>query len=105
MAARFMPCAALPKRRSTRNRVGGARRPAKMELELNPDLAVAEAESILAELAGVFFQTALDGRSSVQPARMPPPSLEERYRVLLDQMPAVVFMAYLDEGIGEAYVS
>ena len=31
--------------------------------------------------------------------------MEARYKVLLDQIPAVVFMAYLDEGIGEAYVS
>ena len=35
----------------------------------------------------------------------PEPTLEARYRVLLDQIPAVVFMAYLDQGIGEAYVS
>ena len=33
------------------------------------------------------------------------PTLEARYRVLLDQIPAVVFMAYLDQAIGEAYVS
>ncbi len=33
------------------------------------------------------------------------PTLEERYRALLEHIPAVVFMAYLDRGIGEAYVS
>jgi PAS domain S-box-containing protein len=33
------------------------------------------------------------------------PSLEARYRVLVEQIPAVVFMAYLDGGLGEAYVS
>jgi len=33
------------------------------------------------------------------------PSLEARYRVLVEQIPAVVFMAYLDGGMGEAYVS
>jgi len=33
------------------------------------------------------------------------PILEARYRTLLEQMSAVVFMAYLDRGIGEAYVS
>jgi PAS domain S-box-containing protein len=33
------------------------------------------------------------------------PSLEERYRVLVEQIPAVVFMAYLDGSIAEAYVS
>ena len=30
---------------------------------------------------------------------------EASYRALLEQIPAVVFMAYLDRGIGEAYVS
>ena len=33
------------------------------------------------------------------------PNLEARYRALVEQIPAVVFMAYLDQGIGEAYVS
>jgi PAS domain S-box-containing protein len=33
------------------------------------------------------------------------PILEARYRTLLEQMSSVVFMAYLDRGIGEAYVS
>ena len=41
------------------------------------------------------------------PARQDPqlPNLEARYRALVEQIPAVVFMAYLDRGIGEAYVS
>lgn len=64
---------------------------------------LAEAENILADLARVFFQTS--GYSSVPSPDQPGPNLEARYRVLLDQIPAVVFMAYLDEGIGEAYVS
>ena len=34
-----------------------------------------------------------------------PLNVEERYRALVEQIPAVVFMAYLDQGIGEAYVS
>ena len=33
------------------------------------------------------------------------PNMEARYRALVEQIPAVVFMAYLDQGIGEAYVS
>ncbi len=65
-------------------------------------LGVGEAEELLASLAGVFFQTSPRGESS---AANPEPTLEARYRVLLDQIPAVVFMAYLDQGIGEAYVS
>jgi PAS domain S-box-containing protein len=33
------------------------------------------------------------------------PTIAERYRVLVEQIPAVVFMAYLDGSITEAYVS
>ena len=65
------------------------------------DLLPADAEAVLANLAGVFFQVAPDA----PPSRNSTPTLEARYRVLLDQIPAVVFMAYLDQGIGEAYVS
>jgi PAS domain S-box-containing protein len=34
-----------------------------------------------------------------------PANAEARYRALVEQIPAVIFMAYLDKGIGEAYVS
>src|SRR5271165_2705488 len=50
----------------------------------------------------MFFQVAPDAPPT---GSSPVPTLEARYRVLLDQIPAVVFMAYLDEGVGEAYVS
>jgi PAS domain S-box-containing protein len=66
---------------------------------------VGDAEMILANLASVFFQAAPDGSKSAQDSESPGLTLEARYRVLLDQIPAVVFMAYLDQGIGEAYVS
>ena len=33
------------------------------------------------------------------------PSIQDRYRVLVEQVPAVVFMAFLDGGVSEAYVS
>lgn len=73
---------------------------------MEPDrVSLDEAESILAELAGVFFQASVANQKTGRGLREPGPSLEHRYRVLLDQIPAVVFMAYLDEGIGEAYVS
>ncbi len=62
----------------------------------------AEAELILTELAGVFLQNAGKGAAS---AGIRSPDVEARYRALVDQIPAVIFMAYLDEGIGEAYVS
>jgi len=73
-------------------------------VDLTPtlDLGIGEAEEILASLADVFFQAAPHPKDS---GRGPEPTLEARYRVLLDQIPAVVFMAYLDQGIGEAYVS
>jgi two-component system CheB/CheR fusion protein len=63
---------------------------------------IGDAEEILAGLAGVFFQAEPQPREAKDG---PVPSLDARYRVLLDQIPAVVFMAYLDQGIGEAYVS
>lgn len=61
-------------------------------------LKPAQAAAILADLAAVFFQAS------------PPPeplssNLEARYQALVEQIPAIVFMAYLDQGIGEAYVS
>ncbi len=63
-----------------------------------------EAESILAGIAEVFFRA---DPSPTGPAASPDkaPGLDARYKVLLDQIPAVVFMASVEEGMGEAYVS
>src|SRR5579863_8039196 len=61
-----------------------------------------DAEAVLSELANVFLGPGSPNRDV--PSR-DAPNVEARYRVLLDQIPAVVFMAYLDQGIGEAYVS
>ena len=66
---------------------------------------IGDAEAILESLAGVFFEESRNGANSARNAETHGPTLEARYRVLLDQIPAVVFMAYLDQGIGEAYVS
>src|ERR1700730_14685369 len=70
-----------------------------------------EAEQTLKGLAEVFFQGRGDlidqrevTRNDPQPASRVL-NVEERYRALVEQIPAVVFMAYLDQGIGEAYVS
>ena len=66
--------------------------------------AVAEAELVLSQLAEVFFRD--PARSTAQAARVEKgPNLEARYRALVEQIPAIVFMAFLDRGIGEAYVS
>ena len=80
-----------------------------------PYLSPSQAEEILQDLAGVFRQhNPAVGRHVVYPPEAPDqafsddvqlPNLEARYRALVEQIPAVVFMAYLDRGIGEAYVS
>ena len=81
-----------------------------------PDLTPAAAEEILQGLAGVFSHhlPPSSARRVVYPPERPDqgwsadaqlPNLEARYRALVEQIPAVVFMAYLDRGIGEAYVS
>jgi len=81
----------------------------------DPDLDASQAEEILQGLAGVFNQySPTTARRIVYPPDRPErewsddaqfPNLEARYRALVEQIPAVVFMAYLDRGIGEAYVS
>jgi PAS domain S-box-containing protein len=70
-----------------------------------PDLS--RAEALLHELAGVF---AAPTRAEASGPATPSPethtsNLEAKYRALLEQIPAVVFMAYLDRGVSEAYVS
>jgi len=77
---------------------------------LGDSTTYAGAEAILQDLAKVFFEntsllaghtgSALTTRISTQL-----PNLEAKYRALVEQIPAVVFMAYLDECVGEAYVS
>src|SRR5579864_9196641 len=80
-----------------------------------PQLNPSQAEEILQDLADVFrrhnpatarhviYRQEQPTDSRVEDAQLP--NLEARYRALVEQIPAVVFMAYLDRGIGEAYVS
>jgi PAS domain S-box-containing protein len=79
-----------------------------------PDIA--EAEAVLLELARVYADSAVNpvldqftdhfhGNGQEPAADAPAPNLEDKYRALLEQIPAVVFMAHLDRGISEAYVS
>jgi PAS domain S-box-containing protein len=91
-----------------------------------PEISPAAAEEILQRLAGVFSPrlNPPTARRIVYPPERPDqgwskdngkdkgndedaqlPNVEARYRALVEQIPAVVFMAYLDRGIGEAYVS
>ncbi|MBV8114950.1 MAG: PAS domain S-box protein [Silvibacterium sp.] len=71
---------------------------------LNETPGLAEAEAVLLDLAQVFAPPVLDSNERTQ-ADARAPNLEDKYRALLEQIPAVVFMAYLDRGISEAYVS
>ena len=57
-----------------------------------------QAEALLEELASTFAFNPPSADAEL-------PNLEAKYRALLEQIPAVIFMAYLDRGIGEAYVS
>jgi PAS domain S-box-containing protein len=79
-----------------------------------PDIA--EAEAILFDLAKVYADSSVSSvldhftdhfrGNGQEPAADPPvPNLEDKYRALLEQIPAVVFMAHLDRAISEAYVS
>lgn len=82
-----------------------AQRAAERLLADFPPPAVAEAEAVLLQLAEVFFQNGSGASVKAHPAEVKGPNIEERYRALVEQIPAIVFMAYLDRGIGEAYVS
>jgi PAS domain S-box-containing protein len=82
---------------------------------LSPNPTPSQAEAILPDLAGMLHHYSTNSaRRIVYPPKQGEvewpdnsqlPNLEARYRALVEQIPAVVFMAYLDRGIGEAYVS
>ncbi len=73
---------------------------------LNP----AQAEAILDELAQVYFSRSDREALAVRESQSQKDVTEDLdvelgYRTLVEQVPAVVFLAPLDHGIGEAYVS
>lgn len=47
----------------------------------------------------------VDGFAPADAADPQSPTVDARYQTLVEQLPAVVFMAFLDRGTGEAYVS
>ncbi len=74
--------------------------------ELAADTSLAEAQTLLEGLASVFLSTSASPSDAARPAAEAPlPNRDAGYRTLVEQIPAVVFMVYLDRGIGEAYVS
>lgn len=72
-----------------------------------------KAEDTLGNLANVFLPfELLQNESDVWNADEPInlneeelPDLSSRYRILVEQIPAIVFMSFLDKGISEAYIS
>lgn len=71
---------------------------------LSPDLL--KAENTLAQLASVFFLTdRFDGNANAAVDSAETPSLADVYRILVEQIPAIVFIAFFDKSFGEAYVS
>ena len=72
----------------------------------NAEPSLAEAQAMLESLASVFL---LDAQATPLPGLSTGvrelPNMQARYRSLVEQLPAVVFLVYLDRGIGEAYVS
>ncbi len=71
-----------------------------------------EAETVLTALASVFYPTETPpgqkNRALIEEIARGEeewPGVKDTYRILVEQVPAVVFLAFFDQGIGEAYVS
>ena len=67
-------------------------------------LSPAEAETLLVDLAAAFLSNSTHHLEEEE-AEERLPNSDAIYRALVEQIPAVVFMAHMDRGIGEAYVS
>jgi PAS domain S-box-containing protein len=71
-----------------------------------PDVSLQDAEAVLTGLADLFFPSGTTGPlalTDLSDAAFP--EFEARYKTLLEQIPAVVFMAPLEAGLSTAYVS
>jgi PAS domain S-box-containing protein len=69
-----------------------------------------QAETLIAELAAAFLQQRAAARTESVDEQNPLLQQSQNperpmYRALVEQIPAVIFVAYLDRGISEAYVS
>ncbi len=73
------------------------------------ELSPAQAEDLLIDLAATFLSgspgTPASSDSGTPDGFEEAPDVNAVYRALVEQIPAVVFMAHLDRGVGEAYVS
>lgn len=72
------------------------------EATLNQLASVVNSFSIFPGLSSAGFSDDAPVTADSDEPRLSP---EARYRALVEQIPAVIFMAYLDRGVGEAYVS
>ena len=82
----------------------------KSNLENPERLTLASAEALLLQLAGALPSSSRSdilsgGQDLAGTHAAEPPDLGARYRTLVEQIPAVIFMAFLDQGLSEAYVS
>jgi PAS domain S-box-containing protein len=69
-------------------------------------LALAEAESLIKDLATAAFSAGdAQGIPGEHKGLQRLDVVEARYQTLVEQIPAVIFMAFLDEGTSKAYVS
>ena len=77
------------------------------ELHTPQDISPADAENFLIDLAAVFLSNSAQPftQLAIRSTTSSLPNTNEIYRALVEQIPAVIFMAHLDRGIGEAYVS
>ncbi len=75
-----------------------------LDNEKLPDDLLA-AENVLAQLAGVFFPMDAHDEKRRNISEKDLPSVTDTYRILVEQIPAVVFIAFFDKDFGEAYVS
>jgi len=85
-------------------------RDAHVESDAAAVISPADAEALLVGLASVFSTNSQAQSELADPfngdgQEEQLPNAEAIYRALVEQIPAVIFMAHLDRGIGEAYVS
>ena len=93
--------------RESPERLGVQRQSNPVLLADHSSVDLASAEATLHGLADLFVQND-PSRPLSFPApseSSPPVSEESKYRLLVNRLPAVVFMASLEGGIGDAYVS
>lgn len=79
------------------------------DAEIAAEAELRHAEALLVELASAYSVGSGEPPPAARAAGVAPEAqasnIEVKYRALLEQIPAVVFMAYLDRGTSEAYVS